>query len=407
MLGFILPSTVTGVLGIRWIYLSALFFCLFILLGVNNSRPIKTWVVYVTIVVIITSSFTALYWGETRYTLFNLYFIVAIIGVSFATQRDIDKFVELASWLAIFLAIGAVVAWFLSKAGVQPLISFYRHGSETRLLDVYPFSFGLWTLKFGFRPAGIYDEPGALSFFICCVAYLRKVLGKDERWTWLILIGGLVTVSLAHLVFIIFYFISSAHRPKQFVLIFFISVLIGAAAYNTTIGHEVASGFMSRLTIIDDGGVPSIAGDSRSGLINNAYSTIIDNNEVILWGIPPSCTFDPDSCRGNYESMSDNFLSPLVFRGILISWPYYAYFLVGLLLIRGWKDLAFLGILVLLLQRPYVTSFGYSLVLAVCIAVQLNARHSLGMRLPDFPRIGTARTSGGKKLPEDSRFQIR
>ena len=42
------------------------------------------------------------------------------------------------------------------------------------------------------RPAGIYDEPGALSFVACIIAALRKIRGFSEKGTWIILILGLL-----------------------------------------------------------------------------------------------------------------------------------------------------------------------------------------------------------------------
>ncbi|HAZ3859399.1 TPA: O170 family O-antigen polymerase, partial [Escherichia coli] len=58
------------------------------------------------------------------------------------------------------------------------------------------------------RPSAFFDEPGALSFYICFVVMLREILWPRKRaLNFALLAFGIVTLSLAHIVFTILYVI--------------------------------------------------------------------------------------------------------------------------------------------------------------------------------------------------------
>jgi hypothetical protein len=72
--------------------------------------------------------------------------------------------------------------------------------------------------------------------------------------------------------------------------------------------------------------------------------------------------------------MGENPLSPLVFSGIIIEYPYYI--IVGLFIVSplwGRKYIVIFGMGLLFMQRPYVLGFSYSF-MAIMIAY-LFVRH--------------------------------
>jgi hypothetical protein len=70
------------------------------------------------------------------------------------------------------------------------------------------------------------------------------------------------------------------------------------------------------------------------------------------------------ACQRQYRRFGENILTPLVQGGILMSWPYYAV-LAALLAggLRARARLVELGVAALLLQRPYLLSAGYCLLI--------------------------------------------
>jgi hypothetical protein len=68
--------------------------------------------------------------------------------------------------------------------------------------------------------------------------------------------------------------------------------------------------------------------------------------------------------KREYPRIVENLLTPLSYYGILISWVYYFYlFYLILYGLKNRENRIFIGLAMLLIQRPYITAIGYSAII--------------------------------------------
>ena len=171
-----------------------------------TSLNLKRWFVYSTLLILISYSITALFWSDIRYMFANIFFIGVLFLLQFSTMQIINKAVDVASILLFIVVTGGVIGFVLAFLGTPALLEFSNP-------DGRPNRFFYTTLSNAvmgniIRPSGIYDEPGALSLYICAIAAIRHMLGKNNILTWSLLLLGFVTLSLAHLIYVFFHFMA-------------------------------------------------------------------------------------------------------------------------------------------------------------------------------------------------------
>jgi hypothetical protein len=313
--------------------------------------------------------FGILYWMELKLFIFQIYFISAFIVASLLSVNYLDFFIKISSKFVLILLIGAAIGFFYTIAGGLELFSIINEDSRSN--GFYLSTFSNSYVRGVIRPAGIYDEPGALSFVTCIVAAMRKIRGFSEKRTWLILILGFLTFSIAHLVYVVFHFIEDFKKWKFKNILFLISlfVLILFLIMQSPYGVVFDEYFFARLKIVDG----QLVGDSRSQLIINSYNYLKDP-VVILFGLDIDCIVRPAICQlKGYNQYGDNPLGPLVWGGITLTLPYYSICLY--LFYKGIKHANFVIIasFLLLLQRIEVMSYGYALLISVLVfTIQYN-----------------------------------
>ena len=170
------------------------------------------------------------------------------------------------------------------------------------------------------RPSGIYDEPGALSFYVCFVAAMRHLLNKDNKLTWLLLIFGFITLSLAHLIYCFFHFLSERFSKKNILRFSGLAVFLIVLGFGSGAHQLLSDKLINRLAVTEDG---TIAGDNRSFRMFSVIDLIEKDSYVFWFGADPVCRFDYLVCKQMFPLMGENPLSPLAFDGFLVSWPYY------------------------------------------------------------------------------------
>jgi hypothetical protein len=179
------------------------------------------------------------------------------------------------------------------------------------------------------------------------------------RATWLLLAGGLVTLSLAHLVYMAFHLLSERLLSARALRALLASALVlGAASLHPALQRTVEERLGARLAM-EDG---RLAGDNRTELLEQAAAYVDAGTAV--FGLDPLCVTDWSACQRKYKRFGENILTPLVQGGVLTTWPYYV-ILAALLLggLRARRHLCHVGVAALLLQRPYVLNAGYCLLI--------------------------------------------
>ena len=147
------------------------------------------------------------------------------------------------------------------------------------------------------------------------------------------------------------------------------SILIFVPLLNDYSFYEFTSRFD-----IDDAG--RFAGDNRADRLISAYKYLNVNN--FIFGLDGRLFEDFQKAKNNYDEIGENVLSPILTKGLLISFPYYVILLL-LLWISFTDSLYFpcIVIFALLLQRPYATIPGYSLLSTLPIVLFYKRKNHL------------------------------
>lgn len=299
----------------------------------------------------------AAWWQDLKLAFFPAYLGLSIVTVAALSQRAARLFVRYLTAVLALLAAAGLAGQVYAWLGGAPL--FTIDDPDGRPASLYLLTMTNDVAGNLIRPAGIFDEPGAFAFYICMTAACRSLLGMPRRATWLLLAGGLPTLSLAHLVYMLFHLLSEPLLSARALRALAAGALaLGAALLHPATQSMVEEGIAARL-VVEDG---RLAGDNRSELLSNAARYVGLESSVV--GLDPRCIGDWMTCQRVYRRFGENVLTPLVQGGILMSWPYYAT-LAALLAagLRARRRLVCVGVAALLAQRPYVLSVGYCLLI--------------------------------------------
>jgi hypothetical protein len=321
----------------------------------------------------------AAWWQNLKLAFFPAYLALSVLTLAALSQASARLFVRYLSALLAVLAAGSLAGQVYAYLGGAPLLVI--DNPDGRPASLYAFTMTNDVLDNLIRPAGIFDEPGALAFYICMTAACRSVLAMPRKGTWLLLAGGLPTLSLAHLMYMAAHLLSERLlSPRALRALLAGALALGAAALHPALQRTLEERIAARL-VMEDG---RLAGDNRSELLENA-AAYLDLRTAVA-GLDPRCITDWETCQRSYRRFGENVLTPLVQGGILMSWPYYA--VLAVLLAGGLRARARLveaGVAALLLQRPYLLSTGYCLLIAFfCQLAWLRSR-AAPCRLPGSP----------------------
>lgn len=333
------------------------------MVGINKGHFV------ISLCLVILTSIPMLYWQQPRFLLVPSYFILSLLVVSLLNNSDIKAYVELLSRFMMIVAIGAVIGVIYAYLGGEPLLEFNNEDGRPNQLFLTTFSnFQMLNL---IRPSGIFDEPGALSFVICLVAALRHALGCNRRITWILLGIGFITTSVAHLIYVVLHAIGDfkGHKKAKFALVTFLGVTTAGTALvlaSAPLQELFSVLFLDRFSSGD-------LGNDRMESFQNGIDYL--NLTSFFFGLDGECAVGLANCFDKgFGPYAATPLSLVVHWGIFAAIPYY---LLLLYLVIGFVrrlDFVMLGIFVLLLQRPYTMSVGYSLFILLTIYV-LAVKH--------------------------------
>ena len=328
---------------------------------------------------LILSFASFIYWGGSSIKIFLLpyFYLVSILYVLGSRNEDIRIFTKVSTKILILFIIGGWIGFTYKLIGGQSLFSLPLKGGEYNL-DLFLTTFtkigGISEIAGVIRPTAIYDEPGTFAFIICCVALLRHKLKLKKRNTWILLLGGLISFSLALFIYIFFHIGSYIKWNRKIIRNFLFTIILisGTVSILPNLGFFDTL-ILSRFEINESTG--QFVGDNRSSAIELAASYI--NPEMLLWGIDKLCMLDVYAASLKYGRYGDNPLYPLVSFGLLISWIYY--FTIILLIVIGIRrksNFVYLGLLILFFQRPYFSNFIYSFFIFYSIRVNFMYRYA-------------------------------
>lgn len=350
----ILPSPILNAWGLSY-QIRALFVALMdiYLLYKNKGMVSRRFFCYFLLMLLMGSITALAYFGIEFFVLLYCFIFYCFL-VNNSKNEDISSFIDIASNLMLILEIGAFIGFIYVINGGAP--TYYFYNPDGRINCVYLITFtNSWVGRF-IRPAGIYDEPGALAFFIISIITLRIVYKKESNKTLLLLLLGNITFSLAYIICEVFlyFIIRKSIDVKLKITIDWITIIIISTIcilFYDLLNDMVFSRFMI------DTKTNTLQGDNRSSQITNSIKYIKDYG--ILFGYYHH--IDNNIILSNYGTITENPLTPITRFGLFNSIPYTIFFLLGgILLIMAPKNLIVIVPLLLFMQRPYYDALGYT-----------------------------------------------
>jgi hypothetical protein len=335
----------------------------FILLKQKNIREYKL-ILFVTILTLSTALIPALFHSDFQYLFLSYFFLSALFIVLQCEREDILQFVDIATNFIILLLLGSFIGFLYAFLGGSPIFTFSNPNGIPNEFFLTTMTNARWINII--RPSGIYDEPGAFSFFICSIALFRKLLNLKSNKTWLILFLGLITFSVAHILYLLFHVISEKKLLKistSKFMIFSILLIIFFVISFTPVWDAFDMIFFSRFK---NTGVGLFPGDNRSDMFFNTWNYIIDNPIVIYFGMPLNTDFV--NIASEYGNIGANMLMNLLRWGIFSSWQFYAILLIFIKnSFKSRSHLVYIGFILMLSQREFIYVVSYSMMIIVAI----------------------------------------
>lgn len=313
----------------------------------------------------------SLYWLELRLMLIPTYFVLSVLVIAVLNNNDVKTFVSLLTWSVLILHIGAVFGIFYAYFGGTPILAFAD--PDGRLNQLYLTTLTNSQFENLIRPSGIFDEPGALSFVTCFIAALRHAMGCNKKTTWIMLALGLVTMSIAHLIYILLHAVEEIKKYRRAKDALLVVGVVAASSWILVAFIQPIQDILSALLFsrFSDDTLGSLGQDRITALMNAVGYLDI---KTFMFGLDSDCAVGLANCTFDkgFENYGDNPLALIVHWGGFLAFPYY--FSLGYLAVKmvQQRNFIMLGILVLLLQRPYVMSYGYSLLIMLTIFVLVN-----------------------------------
>lgn len=363
-------SPIWPALGVPGTYLAVLLYVSYAFLSRSISEDI-VWGLMIFIILVLVSLIPVLFGSHILSLALLLQLLLAIIFV-FSIKKE--HYHVLTKWLTFFIVItilGAYLSILWRALGGDELFTFSN--PDGRANYIFPFSMTNSVWNNFLRPSGIFDEPGAFSFFICGTAFLRQLLGFNEKKTFAILVAGLVTLSLAHIVFTFLFFLSLKNRKHAFTLIvfattIFLLVIIFGGLYQ--IFYDV---FLIRFELVDW----SLHGDNRSAGFLVLYNYLLNNIDVFWFGVGPIIFLNEGLLQmvlNTTNEVGGNPLFILFKHGIFLGFSYYAtlLFLIYCGLTKSNLRWIYFGFALLLCQRDYLFVLGYSFLIVLIMRLSFN-----------------------------------
>lgn len=307
---------------------------------------------------------STIYWQQPRLLLIPTYFVLSILVISVLKENCIKYFINIITIIILFQIFGSVIGTIYAYLGGSSSFEFLNE--DGRLNKFYLLTLTNSQFENFIRPSGFFDEPGALSFIACFVAALRYSLRMNKNITWLLLGFGFITTSVAHLMYTVLHAIEEIKNEKRVkniiitivILLIFSFILL---KFFPVIQDIFSTLLFSRLSSDE-------LGSDRTTALTNAIDYLDIN--TFMFGLDSNCAVGLSACKDKgFENYGENPLTLLIHWGGFLSFPYY--FSLFNLLIKMVKNFNFiiLGIFLLLLQRPYIMSYGYSLIILLTISL--------------------------------------
>jgi len=337
--------------------------------------------IYLALLMLISTFVSAVLAGNVQYLKYSLYVCLALLVISKTNHHMLERISDVLNKFVVLGLALSILSFILNAVWpIEP--SFVLENPDGRENGLYYFTFTNFVLPSAIRPAFVFDEPGTFSFVVCVAAILRDILKKNKFVTGVILLLGLITFSLPQVVVLVLYLILNLREKKVRWLLIAVFALWCAVFFLLPAFTDVLDFFVSRFDFDPDGG---LSGDNRSGQMKYFFEIL--NDHVLFFGMP-EC-FDGEDICSNMSDLGSNPFTPISSYGLIVAWPFYLMLLMLVFAARLAEfRFAAIALVFLLLQRPFLFSFGYSLLIVMCVAPIFSASFKFFDAKPRFRAIG-------------------
>ncbi len=283
--------------------------------------------------------------------------VSAIVGFNgwrlFSDRRTLN-YLTLVGWV---LVAGAVIAVIYAYSGNPPLAKIDLLGRDSYL---YLTTFTNAISGNLIRSAGIFDEPGALAMYLTIIVALNEALGENTKWTAALLFTGLVTGSFALLIVGIAYLIFIGQQKRLFLVGIVLTTVSILVAVDDRVANVADHFFFERAKVVDG----RLSGDNRTHQIKSFF-------ETVDWDMTLSGQKAAGKDYGERD-VSSNPFSIYYGYGAVIWIPYLAlelWLLYCAFFYRPHLRFPAFALFVTLLQRPYIYSMYWGMMIAVLVVV--------------------------------------
>jgi hypothetical protein len=288
--------------------------------------------------------------------------LVIMIALTWSTTRASfsQQSVSFLYRFTIIMLVGAWIGSLYSLSGGGPTYCFANPDGRQNCLYLTTFSNSDASLTWGLiRPGGIFDEPGALSYFVTLVVCLNELCNGGRRRSIILFVLGLVTLSVAH-VFCFAAYAAFALRRRIAYVVLALAVVAGPMAdelgEHFGEGSLLGEGFFRRFSISDG----QLTGDNRSGQVSEFFSLV--DYKMSRYGSNAMAKYD----MGGIASVdqSSNPFSIWFGYGVVMWIPYAAVLVVlarNIFQRKRAVQITAVLLVLLLLQRPNVYSLYWGL----------------------------------------------
>jgi hypothetical protein len=284
------------------------------------------------------------------------------------------SYLKWISNILVFILAGAIFGVISHLFGIESFATFYNPNGDESLM----YFFTLTNASAGniIRPSGVFAEPGYLGFIVASVLFLRQIYSFKFGITSFLLFTTLITQSIAYILFFIFFIvgvssnksISTLEVLKRYLRVVF-GILLGFFAFYLGLFDwviERAQGFLNdELYNIRSIGWFEISRQLWDGGIVG-----------LIFGFDIDCVYRSDNCL-TYGGIP---LVPLLFGGLLYSWPYYLFMFYLIFIAINYPRFRWisLGYLLITMSQPVFLELPYSLIYVFVLFALYNRFHNIG-----------------------------
>lgn len=298
------------------------------------------------------------------------YVAILLLYVYVNNFYSFQKMAKSLIYLMSLMVILGAIAFVLGLIGRIEVFSTHKN-TDTRTAYNFLLTYSNTVIFIGksiiIRVAGFFDEPGTLAYYITFTLLINKIYDFSKKMEWILIVGGICTLSLAFYITVILYLILFYGNWKQFKYFFLGLVIISSLLLyvnnsrydspNNTKIYEMTIGRTEEAQESDK----IVSGDNRSELFALALEAFIDS-PIIGQGIEYR-----EDVNGKYYKnyFGANLFTPLAEGGIIgftiiflpfFYWTYLVFICSNSvnkgILISSWTVVA-----VNFLQRPHIRGF--------------------------------------------------